>query len=79
MTGSELIQRLASKYTDLSHRDIDAIVSTILQSIVDYLAKDGREDIPGVGSFQNRVTPPKTGRNFKTGEKDFPVEYDYCI
>ncbi len=68
MTGSELIQRLASKYTDLSHRDMDAIVRTILQSIGDYLAKDGLVEIRGFGSFQNHITPPKQGRNPKNGE-----------
>ncbi len=68
MTGSQLIQRLASKYSDLSPRDIDSIVRTILQSIGDYLAKDGRVEIRGFGSFQNHITPPKTGRNPKTGE-----------
>ncbi len=68
MTGSELIQRLASKYSDLSHRDMDAIVRTILQSIGDHLAKDGRVEVRGFGSFQNNITPSKIGRNPKTGE-----------
>jgi len=68
MTGSERIQRLASKYTELSHRDMDA--RTILKSMGDYLAKIGRVEIRGFGSVQNKVKPPKTGRNFKTGEKD---------
>ena len=68
MTGSELIQRLASKYSDLNHRDVDAIVRTILESIGDHLAKDGRVEVRGFGNFQNHITPPKNGRNPKTGE-----------
>lgn len=68
MTGSELIQRLASKYKDLGISDIDAIVRTILLSIGDHLAKDGRVEVRGFGSFQNHIKPPKNGRNPKTGE-----------
>lgn len=68
MTGSELIQRLAEKYKDLAPRDVDAVVRVILQSISDHLARDGRVEVRGFGSFQNNITPPKRGRNPKTGE-----------
>ena len=68
MTGRELIQRLASKNQDLGINDIETVVRHLLRAIGDHLAKDGRIEIRGFGSFQNHITPPKTGRNPKTGE-----------
>ncbi len=67
MTGSELIQRLASKNKDLGINDIETVVRHLLRAIGDHLAKDGRVEIRGFGSFQNHITPPKNGRNPKTG------------
>lgn len=68
MTGRELIQRLAARHTELSPSDINIAVRVILNSIADHLARDGRVEIRGFGSFHNRIMPAKRGRNPKTGE-----------
>jgi integration host factor subunit beta len=69
MTRSELIQRLSEKFSQLLLADIEVSVKAILESISDKLAKRGRVEVRGFGSFSVHVRPPRRGRNPKTGER----------
>jgi integration host factor subunit beta len=68
MTRSKLVDRLHSRFHQLTQRDISESVSVILNAIGDSLAKGDRTEIRGFGGFQVYVRPPKIGRNPKTGE-----------
>lgn len=71
MTKSELIERIASKQTQLSAKDIELAVKAILSYMSEVLADGGRIEIRGFGSFSLHYRAPRIGRNPKTGE---PVE-----
>ena len=67
MTKSELINSIASKYTQLSHEDVEAAVNAMLKNMTDELANGGGVEIRGFGSFSLRYRAPKIARNPKTG------------
>jgi len=69
MIRSELISNLAEKHPQLTASDVELAVKTILDSIANKLAKGGRVEIRGFGSFGIHTRPPRLGRNPKTGEK----------
>ena len=69
MTKSELIARLAERYPQLSAKDADFAVNTILEAMTQSLASGQRIEIRGFGSFALNTRPPRVGRNPKSGEK----------
>jgi len=68
MTKSELIEAIALKHSQLSQKDIDLSVKTILEQMAQSLEKEQRIEIRGFGSFSLHYRPPRIGRNPKTGE-----------
>jgi integration host factor subunit beta len=68
MTKSELIEALAAKQNQLTQKDIDAAVKTLLEHMSQALAGGERIEIRGFGSFSLHHRPARTGRNPKTGE-----------
>ncbi|MEM8796844.1 MAG: integration host factor subunit beta [Pseudomonadota bacterium] len=67
MIKSELIQRLADQNPHLYHRDVEAIVSAILDEISDAMARGDRVELRGFGAFSVKHRPARTGRNPRTG------------
>jgi integration host factor subunit beta len=68
MTKSELIEALAMKQTQLTQKDIDSAVKTLLEHMSESLSSGERIEIRGFGSFSLHYRPPRIGRNPKTGE-----------
>lgn len=68
MTKSELIERIADRQGDLSVRDVEQAVRTILEAMSEMLADGDRIEIRGFGSFSLHYRAPRVGRNPKTGE-----------
>lgn len=68
MTKSELIERIASRQTQLSAKDVELAVKTILEQMSQTLASGERIEIRGFGSFSLHFREPRLGRNPKTGE-----------
>lgn len=68
MNKSELIKRMADKLDQLSSRDVDLAVQTILDTMADTLATGDRIEIRGFGTFSNHYRQPRLVRNPKTGE-----------
>jgi integration host factor subunit beta len=68
MTKSELILRLADKHKQLMLRDAEMVVRMVLDEMSETLAKGGRIEIRGFGSFGLNVRPARVGRNPKSGE-----------
>ena len=71
MTKSELIIRLADKNPHLFQRDIERIVSTILDEISTALSKGDRVELRGFGAFSVKNRASRVGRNPRTGETVF--------
>ena len=68
MTRSDLVEELASRFSQLTHRDAEYAVKTILDAMSDALVRGHRIEIRGFGSFSLHFRPPRQGRNPKTGE-----------
>lgn len=73
MTKSELIEQIVSKKSQLSVKDVEFAIKTILDHISNELAAGGRVEIRGFGSFSLHHRSPRVGRNPKTGE---PVQLE---
>ena len=69
MTRSELIERLAARFSQLPPKDVEIAVKMILQAMSETLVANGRIEIRGFGSFTLTYRPPRMGRNPKTGEE----------
>jgi len=67
MNKGELTEAFA-KEIGLTLRDAEVCVNTLFNSMVDTLAKGGRVEIRGFGSFKVKEYEPYSGRNPKTGE-----------
>jgi len=67
---------LASNHPQLTAKDIELTVRTILDGMSRALSKGGRAEIRGFGSFGLNYRPPRQGRNPKTGAKvKVPAKY----
>ena len=69
MTKSQLIERIASRASRVPRREVEAIVNTVFDTMVDALKNERRIEIRGFGSFAVKVREPREGRNPKTGQK----------
>ena len=68
MTKSELIEAIAAKQSQLSAKDVELAVKTILEHMAQSLACGDRIEIRGFGSFSLHYREPRRGRNPKTGD-----------
>jgi len=66
MTKAELVEEVA-KESDLTKKDAEVIVQTVLDSITDALQGGEGVELRGFGSFRIRSRSPRQGRNPKTG------------
>lgn len=75
MTKSELVELIASKQTQLSVKDVELAVKTIIEHMSSRLPMV-RIEIRGFGSFSLHHRAARTGRNPKTGEAvQLPAKY----
>ncbi len=68
MTKSELIERVALRQSQLSQKDVELAIKTMIEEMSQVLATGGRIEIRGFGSFSLHYRAPRVGRNPKTGE-----------
>ncbi|MEM0937312.1 MAG: integration host factor subunit beta [Pseudomonadota bacterium] len=68
MIRSELIQILADENPHLYQRDVERIVNTIFEEIIDAMARGDRVELRGFGAFSVKKRDARTGRNPRTGE-----------
>jgi integration host factor subunit beta len=69
MTRSDLVILLADKFSQLTQRDSEFAVKTILDAMTDALVRRHRIEIRGFGSFSINRRPPRVGRNPRSGEQ----------
>ncbi|MEY4268638.1 MAG: hypothetical protein RIS90_3173 [Pseudomonadota bacterium] len=67
MTRSDLVEELAARFGQLTQRDADFAVKTILDAVNDALVRGHRIEIRGFGSFSINRRPPRMGRNPRSG------------
>ena len=68
MIRSELIQKLADENPHLYQRDVERIVNTIFDEIIEAMARGDRVELRGFGAFSVKKRDARTGRNPRTGE-----------
>ena len=68
MNRADLILQLAERHPQLTVKDVDVAVRVILGEMSRQLAKGGRIEMRGFGSFELHHRPARKGRNPKTGE-----------
>ena len=68
MTRSDLVEELAARFAQLTQRDAETAVKTILDAVGDALVRGHRIEIRGFGSFSVSHRPPRLGRNPRNGE-----------
>ncbi len=68
MIRSELIQKVADDNPHLTQRDVERIVATIFEEIIQTMADGGRAELRGFGAFSVKKRDARQGRNPRTGE-----------
>ena len=68
MIRSELIEKIAEENPHLYHRDVERIVNTIFDSIIEAMAQGDRVELRGFGAFSVKRRDARLGRNPRTGE-----------
>ncbi len=69
MTRSDLVAKLAERFGQLTQRDAEFAVKTILDAMSEALARGHRIELRGFGSFSINRRPPRMGRNPRSGEQ----------
>ena len=67
MLKSELVQKLTSKNLHICQRDLDRVVTVVLDEIVGALKEGHRVELRGFGTFMAKERTARTGRNPRTG------------
>ncbi len=68
MIRSELIEKIAEENPHLYQRDVEKIVNTIFDHIIDAMASGDRVELRGFGAFSVKKRDARLGRNPRTGE-----------
>lgn len=68
MTKAELVEEVA-RNSDLSKKDAEVIVQSVLDSIIESLKSGTKVELRGFGSFRLRSRSERKGRNPKTGDQ----------
>ncbi|MCR5225515.1 MAG: integration host factor subunit beta [Alphaproteobacteria bacterium] len=69
MTRSDLVARVSEIYPYMSMKNVDRIVSIVINCITEALKNGHRVELRGFGSFSIRERESTEGRNPRTGEK----------
>lgn len=68
MIKSELIAKIAEENPHLYQRDVERIVGTIFDEIIEAMANGNRVELRGFGAFSVKKRDARQGRNPRTGE-----------
>ncbi|MEM8571622.1 MAG: integration host factor subunit beta [Pseudomonadota bacterium] len=68
MIKSELIQKISEENPHLYQRDVERIVGTIFEEIIDAMADGHRVELRGFGAFSVKKRDARQGRNPRTGD-----------
>jgi integration host factor subunit beta len=68
MIRSELIQKIADENPHLYQRDVERIVNTVFEEVIEAMARGDRVELRGFGAFSVKQRDARTGRNPRTGD-----------
>jgi integration host factor subunit beta len=68
MIRSELVEKIAEDNPHLYHRDVERIVSTVFNEIIEAMANGNRVELRGFGAFSVKKRDARVGRNPRTGD-----------
>ena len=68
MIRSELVQKIADENPHLYQKDVERIVGTIFNEIINAMAAGDRVELRGFGAFSVKKRKARLGRNPRTGE-----------
>ena len=68
LTRAELVDQVA-KAADLTKKDADVVLQTVLGNIVEALRRGEKVELRGFGSFRLRRRDARRGRNPRTGSR----------
>lgn len=68
MTRSDLVEELAARFDQLTQRDAEHAVKTLLDAVGEALVRGHRIEVRGFGSFSVSHRAPRMGRNPRSGE-----------
>ena len=68
MIKSELIQKIAEENPHLFQRDVERIVATVFEEIIEAMAAGHRVELRGFGAFSRKGRSARIGRNPRTGD-----------
>lgn len=68
MIRSELVQKLVEDNPHLYQRDVEKIINTIFEEIIETMAVGDRVELRGFGAFSVKKRGSRIGRNPRTGE-----------
>ena len=68
MTRSDQVEELAARFGQLTHRDAEYAVKTLLDAMSEALVRGHRIELRGFGTFSINRRPPRMGRNPRSGE-----------
>lgn len=68
MIRSELIQKISEENPHLFQRDVERIVNTVFEEVINAMARGDRVELRGFGAFSVKKRDARQGRNPRTGE-----------
>lgn len=68
MNRSDLVELLAARFSQLTQRDADFAVTTILEAMHSAMVRGHRIEVRGFGSFSVIRRAPRIGRNPRSGK-----------
>ena len=68
MIRSELVQKIADENPHLYQKDVERIVGTIFDEIINAMGAGDRVELRGFGAFSVKKRKARLGRNPRTGE-----------
>lgn len=68
MIRSELIEKITDENPHLYQRDVERIVNTIFEEVIESMARGDRVELRGFGAFSVKQRDARIGRNPRTGE-----------
>jgi integration host factor subunit beta len=67
MIRSELVEKIAEENPHLFQRDVERIVATVFDEIIEAMAEGNRVELRGFGAFSVKRREARKGRNPRTG------------
>ena len=68
MVKSELVQKLCNMHPNILRKDIEKIVKTLIEEIIEALCKNKAVEIRGWGRFKTVIRKARVGRNPKNSQ-----------